>query len=172
MRSPIVTQQVKNTTNIHEDEGSVPGLAQWVKGFQHCLKLQYRLCMWLGFCVAVAMAQISSCSSNSTSSLGTSMCHRCGPKKKKKKKTDSKTSHISVYDVVCWNKVKQPFQHFIVNIKWLIYVIKHLFHMTATCHRKTQPQNHISQFGVWKTTTINADNFIFALVLIALFITK
>ena len=28
---PIVAQQVKNTTSIREDDGLIPGLAQWVK---------------------------------------------------------------------------------------------------------------------------------------------
>ena len=28
---PIVTQQVKNPTSIHEDAGSIPGIDQWVK---------------------------------------------------------------------------------------------------------------------------------------------
>ena len=28
---PFVAQQLANPTRIHEDEGSIPGLVQWVK---------------------------------------------------------------------------------------------------------------------------------------------
>ena len=40
---------------------------------QHCCELWYRLPMWLRSCIAVAVVQASSCSSDSTPSLGTSI---------------------------------------------------------------------------------------------------
>ena len=42
--------------------------------------------MWLGSGMAVAVAQASSYISDLTPSLGTSMCHRCDPKKTKSKR--------------------------------------------------------------------------------------
>ena len=78
-----MTQWVKNQHGVCEVVGSIPGLAQWV---EETVLLQT--------VVFVAdAAQIQHCcsrgaglsySSDSTPSLGTSICCRCGPKKKKK----------------------------------------------------------------------------------------
>ena len=62
---PVVAQQVKNRHIVLEDASSIPGLAQWVSGLG---MLQCRSQMWLESFMAVAQA--SSCRSNSTPSLG------------------------------------------------------------------------------------------------------
>ena len=49
---------------------------------RHCRELWCRTQMWLRSGVAVAVALAGSCSSDSTSSLGTSICHTCSYKKK------------------------------------------------------------------------------------------
>ena len=57
------------------------GLRIW-----HCRELWCRSQTWLGFRVAVAVVSALSYSSDSTPSLGTSMCRTCGPKKQRKEK--------------------------------------------------------------------------------------
>jgi len=87
-----VAQQVMNLTNIHEDPGPTPGLVQWIK-VQCCHELQYRSQTQHGSCVAVAV--VSSYSSDSTPSLGTSICRGCSPKKTNKTKQNKIDQEIN-----------------------------------------------------------------------------
>ena len=74
-------QWLTNPTRNIEVVGSIPALAQWVK---HCCELWCRLQTWLRSRVAVALA--GSYSSDSTPSLGTSLCRGIGPRNGKKTK--------------------------------------------------------------------------------------
>ena len=78
-----MTQRLTNPTRIHEDVGSIPGLAYWL-GIQCCSELWCRSQTQLRSGVAVAVAVAGSCSSNVTPSLGTSICCGCSAKKEKK----------------------------------------------------------------------------------------
>ena len=75
----------RNLTHIHEDMGLIPSLTQWIKDLAFH-ELWCRSQMLLGSGIAVAVAQVSSYSYDSTPSLGTSTCHGYGPKKTKKVK--------------------------------------------------------------------------------------
>ena len=79
MRSSCCGAEETNPTTIHED--AVPSLAL-LSGLRirRCHQLWYRSQMRLRSCVAVAVTEAGSCSSNSTSSLGASICGWCGPK--------------------------------------------------------------------------------------------
>ena len=61
----------------HEVADSIPGLDEWVK-IRRCHGLWCRSQTWLGSSIAVAVVQAGSYSSDSTPSLGTSICHQCG----------------------------------------------------------------------------------------------
>ena len=74
-----------NPTRNHTVAGSTPSLAQWVKDLS-CHELWCRSQIRLGSCVAVAVVQACSYSSDWTPSLGTSIRCRCGPKKQTNKK--------------------------------------------------------------------------------------
>ena len=56
---PVVAQQVKNPTRIHEDSGLIPGLAQWVKGSGVAVSYGVRSQTRLGSGTAVTVAWAS-----------------------------------------------------------------------------------------------------------------
>ena len=88
MGVPTVAQQVTNLTSIHEDVALLSGL--WI---QRCHELWCRSQLWLGSVIAVAVTQDSSCSSDSTPSLGTSICLRGSPKNHKRERERKKCLH-------------------------------------------------------------------------------
>ena len=63
--------------SVCEDLGLIPGLTWWFKD------LTLQAAVWLGLGIAMTVGIGLSCSSSSTPSPGTSICCRCGPKKKK-----------------------------------------------------------------------------------------
>ena len=68
-----------------------------------CCELWRRSQLWLRSGVAVAVVQPSSCSSDLTPSLGTSICCRFGPKKKKTKHNKTKQNNNPLH--LCLSRV-------------------------------------------------------------------
>ena len=67
---PLLAYQVRNPTSIHEDAGSIPGLAQCIKGSS----------------IAVSWGVCYRHRSSLIPSLGTSICHRYDPTPSPQKK--------------------------------------------------------------------------------------
>ena len=73
-----------NSTNIREDAGSIPGLTQLVGGTGVAVSYGVGCRHGLDSVLLWLWQWTSGCSSDSTPSLGTSRCHRRGPKKQNK----------------------------------------------------------------------------------------
>ena len=70
--------------------------------------------MQLGSDVVEAVASAGSCSSDSTPSLGNSICHWCGPKKQKDKQTKKKEKRkIENIDEQKEENKKHPLSHYV-----------------------------------------------------------
>ena len=82
------TEEMNPTRNHEVVVQSLDSLSEL--RIQHCHKLWCRSETRLGFGIAVALAQAGGNSSNQTSSLGISICHRCSPQKTKDKKRKKK----------------------------------------------------------------------------------
>ena len=79
-----MAQRLTNLTSIHEDEGTIHGLPHSGLRIWCCRDLWYRSQMQLGSCIAVAVAQAGSYSSNLTPILGASICCGYGSKRQNK----------------------------------------------------------------------------------------
>ena len=93
---PVVAQQKRIWLASMRKEVRSLALLSALK-IWYCYELWCRSQMQLKSGDAVAVAYASSYSSDSIPSLGTSICHRCRPKKKKKKKRKEKKNYYSAW---------------------------------------------------------------------------
>ena len=118
---PIVAQQVKNLFSIREGASSIPSLAQWVKGSGVAMSCSVG-CRCSSDLVLLWVYVGLSCSSDSTSSLGTSICHRCGHTHTRKesviKNLPTKKTRWQVFSGGFTDKFYQTFEGEVI---WILY---------------------------------------------------
>ena len=90
-----MAQRLTNPTRNHEVAGGSLVLLIELR-IRICRELWCRSQTRLGSGIAVALAQACGCSSDLTPSLGTSMCHRSGPRKSKKKAKKKKCNFLEL----------------------------------------------------------------------------
>jgi len=128
----------------HEVAGSIPGLTQWVK-IWCCHELWCRSQTWLGSCIVTVA---SSCSWFDPR-LGTSTCHRRGPKKEKEnenttlnivsksqKRKRRKYSNINKFKTIKKMAISARISITTLSINWLIFPLKT---ETSWIDTKTRP---------------------------------
>ena len=71
--------RLRSTGSLHDDTGSIPGLAQWVKD----LALPQAVAWVTGVASVAVTVVMTRCSSDSTPGPGASTCHRCGLEKQR-----------------------------------------------------------------------------------------
>ena len=96
----------------------------------------------MSFLLAVAVAYAGSCSTDSSPTLGTSICHRCGPKKQKKKKPKNKTKQNSY--ILYPSPPAHRIARCLMNVKKIMERSRETYSLTAAYTAPyLQPQNKL-----------------------------
>ena len=85
---PIVVQQVKNPTSVHEDMGLIPGLAQWVKGSSVATSCSvgHRCAALIPCCHGYGVDRQAAAAPIGSLAQEFPYAPKCSPKKEKRKK--------------------------------------------------------------------------------------